>query len=123
MSTSQEPATAAPIRSLGPTEAAEMAALFKPLSDPTRVALFSALAEGELCVHELAGHFGMEQSTVSHQLRTLRDRNLVSTRRQGRHIHYSLADTHVRDIFEFALEHLRHTTNGREWTSPEDTNP
>lgn len=91
-------------------EATRLAALFKPLADPSRVALFSALAGDEVCVHELAEQFGMEQSAVSHQLRILRAQNLVTTRRQGRHIYYTLADTHVRAIFEYALEHVRHTS-------------
>jgi len=104
--TKDEPLTNSAVDSV---EATRLATLFKPLSDPSRVALFSAMADGETCVHELADRFDMEQSAVSHQLRTLRDQHLVTTRRQGRHIFYSLADSHVQAIFHFALQHLRHT--------------
>lgn len=93
---------------LDPEEATRLAAIFKPLADPSRVALISALADAEVCVHELADQFGMEQSAVSHQQRILRAQNLVTTRRLGRHIYYTLTDTHVRGIFEYALEHVRH---------------
>ena len=92
---------------LGAEEAAELAALFKALGDPGRLKVVDRLAARERCVHELAEELGVEQSALSHQLRVLRDRGLVRTRREGRHIHYSLADGHVRDIFEFALEHAR----------------
>jgi len=103
---------APPAQALSPHEAETLAALFKALSDPSRLALFSTLADGEACVQELADRLRMEQSTVSHQLRTLRNQNLVKTRRSGRHIHYSLADSHVRDVFTFALEHVRHASTG-----------
>ncbi len=91
-----------------PDEATRLAALFKPLSDPTRAALFGAIANQERCVHELAELLDMEQSAISHQLRSLRDQALVQTRREGRHIYYSLADTHVRNLFTQAVDHLRH---------------
>jgi len=97
-------------QALSEAEAVTLAALFKALSDPSRLILFSALADGEECVHELTDRHQMEQSAVSHQLRTLRNQNLVKTRRDGRHIHYSLADSHVRDVFTFALEHVRHAS-------------
>ena len=99
------------VESLSPAESESLAALFKALADPSRLSLFSVLAEGEACVHELADHLEKEQSTVSHQLRTLRDQKLVVTRRDGRHIYYSLADSHVRDIFAFAVEHARHDSS------------
>ncbi len=94
----------------GPLEADEadrLADLFKALGDPSRLALIDQLAREELCVHDLAARVGMEQSAVSHQLRLMRDRGLLERRRDGRHIYYALADGHVRDIFEFALEHAR----------------
>jgi len=97
-------------QAISQTEAVTLAALFKALSDPSRLILFSSLTEGEGCVHELTDRHQMEQSAVSHQLRTLRNQNLVETRRDGRHIHYSLVDSHVRDVFTFALEHIRHAS-------------
>ncbi len=94
--------------SLTREESVQLAALFKPLSDPTRAALFGAIAQQESCVHELAESLDMEQSAISHQLRSLRDQALVETRRQGKHIYYSLADTHVRNLYHQAIDHVRH---------------
>ena len=71
--------------------------LFKGLADPNRLRLLAALAhgeDGELCVHELMAVIDMEQSAVSHQLRWLRECELVTSRKQGRHVYYSLADAH-----------------------------
>lgn len=102
----------APGQTLNHDEADTLTSLFKALSDPSRLSLFSALADGEACVHELADRLGKEQSAVSHQLRILRNQNLVTTRRDGRHIHYCLTESHVRDVFTFALAHVRHATTG-----------
>jgi ArsR family transcriptional regulator len=94
---------------LNERDAARLAGIFKSLADPTRLRLVSALTSEELCVHELADRLHLEQSAVSHQLRLLRDRELVRTRRDGRHIYYSLSDGHVKGLFDFALEHAQHT--------------
>ncbi|MEQ8459345.1 MAG: metalloregulator ArsR/SmtB family transcription factor [Sandaracinaceae bacterium] len=94
---------------LSQSEAERLARTFKALGDPGRLVLVSLLANEELCVHEIAERLGREQSAVSHQLRVLRDRQLVRTRREGRHIYYELADGHVRDLFEVALAHVSHT--------------
>lgn len=88
--------------------ACELAELFTTMADPTRVRLLARLLAEELCVHELAAELEVSQSAVSHQLRLLRDRRLVETRRQGRHIYYRLADDHVRDLLTRAISHLEH---------------
>jgi DNA-binding transcriptional ArsR family regulator len=79
---------------------------FKALSDPTRVRIVSLLATGELCVCDMAAILDVSQSAVSHQLRTLRDQQLVRWRRDGRHIFYTLDDEHVSDLFVRGLEHV-----------------
>jgi len=89
--------------------AADLAGVFKALADPTRLRLVSALLAGERCVHELTELLGMEQSAVSHQLRTLRHLRLVRPRKDGRHVFYQLDDPHVRRLFELSLEHVEHT--------------
>lgn len=86
--------------------------MFKTLADPNRLRLIAVLSDGERCVHQLSELLGMEQSALSHQLRTLRHLQLVRFRKQGRHVYYELDDTHVRRVFEFSLDHLRHTTRG-----------
>jgi DNA-binding transcriptional ArsR family regulator len=78
---------------------------FKTLSDPTRLRILRALADGETCVHELCDQIGMSQPAVSHQLRLLRAHRLVSARRAGREIHYSLLDEHVWSLVAAACSH------------------
>lgn len=88
--------------------AAEVAELFRALSDPTRVRMIAALLEGEINVSALAGVVGISESAVSHQLRTLRQMRLVRARRQGREVYYCLDDEHVEDLFLRGLDHVRH---------------
>jgi DNA-binding transcriptional ArsR family regulator len=91
------------------TDTAEaLAETFSALADPTRVRLIAALAQGELCVGELAVALGMTLSAVSHQLRLLHRLRVVKRRRQGRHIHYALDDDHIATMFRCGLDHLRH---------------
>ncbi len=88
--------------------ATRLAQLFKAMSDPTRVRIISALAHTELCVYDLAATLGMSQSAVSHQLRRLRELNLVRYRKTGRHVYYRLDDEHVSELFRCGLEHITH---------------
>lgn len=73
-------------------EAAEdLAAVFKALADPTRVAIVSRLASGEpCCVCDLTAAFELSQPTVSHHLRILRDAGLVDAERRGTFAYYWL---------------------------------
>jgi DNA-binding transcriptional ArsR family regulator len=82
-------------------------AIFSALADPTRLRILEALASEEMCVCDLAAVAGISQSGVSHQLRILRDRELVAYRRDGLRAVYSLADEHVRDLIGIGLEHAR----------------
>ena len=79
--------------------------IFQMLSDYKRLRIVLELIKGELCVSELTGICGGEQSTVSHQLRVLRDNKIVSARRIGRTVKYAIADEHVRLIVETAICH------------------
>ncbi len=88
--------------------AAGLAETFQALADPSRVRIISALLETGLCVYDLAGLVGMSQSAVSHQLRILRGLGLVKFRKEGRLVHYSLDDDHIRDLFQRGLEHYTH---------------
>jgi ArsR family transcriptional regulator len=89
--------------------ATQLAALFKALSDPSRVRIISALSETELCVHDLSAALGMSHSAVSHQLRSLRDMHLVRFRKAGRHVYYQLDDEHISELFKGGLEHVKHS--------------
>ena len=79
--------------------------IFSALADSTRFRILSALSVGELCVSELISATHVSQSAVSHQLRFLRDKKLVSMRRDGQRVMYSLADDHVLKLITIAVEH------------------
>ena len=82
-----------------------IADLFKGFADPTRVHILSMLAERELCVTDLCEGVGVSQSAVSHQLALMKQMHLVTSRREGKNILYSLADDHIRTILEMGMEH------------------
>ena len=85
-------------------------ALFRLLGDPTRGRLLYALqAAGELCVGDLAGVVGAQESTVSHALRLLRAAGVVKARRAGRLMFYRLADEHVTELLQLTHQHVDHT--------------
>lgn len=87
----------------------ESADLFRLLGEPTRLAILHALLEaGELCVCDLAAVAGVGENVVSQALRLLRAADIVRTRREGRRIHYRLADAHVRMLLDVSSEHVRH---------------
>ena len=84
-----------------------IAELFKGFADPTRVHILSLLLQNqELCVSEIAEAVELSQSAISHQLRILKQMHLIKFRREGKNIHYSLADDHVRTILRMGLEHV-----------------
>jgi ArsR family transcriptional regulator len=79
--------------------------IFDALSDFTRFQILGALSQGEKGVSELQEVTNVSQSAISHQLRLLRDRGLVSARRDGQRVIYSLADEHVTTLLNVGLEH------------------
>jgi ArsR family transcriptional regulator len=81
------------------------AALFRAAGDVQRLRLIEELGHGERCVSELAKVSGQKMSTLSQQLRVLKAERIVKHRRDGKHIYYSLADDHVRELVEAALRH------------------
>ncbi len=100
------PAVFAARAALGAMPPAEdVSRLFALLADPTRLRLVSALAPGELCVCDLAAATGINRTTVSHQLRILREGRLVRSRREGRVVFYALDDDHVRDLLAMGIAH------------------
>lgn len=84
----------------------DMARLFAVLGDPTRQRMLAALGDGELCVCDLALATGINRTTVSHQLRVLRENQLVKHRRDGRVLFYALDDDHVAHILAVASDHV-----------------
>lgn len=87
----------------------EASELLRVVGDLTRMRILCTLLPGEeLSVGELQQALNMSQSAVSHQLRVLRDANLVKFRRAGKLVYYSLADEHVHGLLLGTLEHIRH---------------
>jgi ArsR family transcriptional regulator, lead/cadmium/zinc/bismuth-responsive transcriptional repressor len=83
--------------------------LFRLLGDPTRVSILMALLEGgELCVCDLSATIDVAENVVSQALRLLRTADVVRTRRDGRRIHYRLADAHVRMLLDLSTDHVNH---------------
>jgi ArsR family transcriptional regulator len=92
--------------------ATRISKLFQAMADPTRIRLLSALFSTELCVCDLAALVGMTQSAISHQLRLLREWQLVKARKDGRIVYYTLDDEHIHEFIQLAKEHTEHDRNG-----------
>ncbi|MBZ0282746.1 MAG: metalloregulator ArsR/SmtB family transcription factor [Anaerolineae bacterium] len=87
-------------------DARTVARFFQALADPTRVRMLKALADGEWCVSDLTEALGMDQPAISHQLKYLREMSLVRWKKHGRHVYYTLGDSHLRDILLSSLDYL-----------------
>ena len=85
----------------------DLSDFFKILGDSTRVSILFAIDGEPMCVCDIANLLGMTKSAVSHQLKILRQSDLVTYRKSGKNVFYTLADDHVRDIIEKALEHIK----------------
>jgi DNA-binding transcriptional ArsR family regulator len=81
---------------------------FKALSDPTRIKILHLLSEKQHSVNEIAERLQMLQSTVSHQLRFLKNLRLVKYRREGTTMIYSCDDEHVMSVLKQMIDHARH---------------
>jgi ArsR family transcriptional regulator, lead/cadmium/zinc/bismuth-responsive transcriptional repressor len=84
----------------------EVSETFRVLGDPTRVRILDALADGELCVCDIAALVRISESAVSHQLRLLRGMRLVRPRRSGRLVYYALDDQHIIELLRQAGTHV-----------------
>ncbi|MCE2810318.1 MAG: metalloregulator ArsR/SmtB family transcription factor [Planctomycetaceae bacterium] len=81
------------------------AAIFRALGDPSRLQLLALLAKREMCVTELTERLQDNLPAISQRLKLLRSERLVKTRREGKHIYYSLADNHIALLIENGLAH------------------
>lgn len=97
-----------PISTLDEQTAERMASLFESLSDPTRVRIIAALSSGEVSVGDLVQVVGLSKSAISHQLRGLRDKRVVRSRKQGRQVFVCLDDEHIAELFQRGLDHVCH---------------
>ena len=79
--------------------------LFKIFSDNTRLKIIDLLVTGEFCVQDISDSLETSQSAISHQLKLLRDMNVVSARKDGKQVIYSLQDNHIKEIFLIGYSH------------------
>ncbi|MBQ8303571.1 MAG: helix-turn-helix transcriptional regulator [Clostridia bacterium] len=84
----------------------DLAELFKIFGDSTRMKILFVLFSTEVCTCDLAAALNMTASAVSHQLNSLKRAKLIKSRRDGKTVFYSLADSHVKTIIEKAIEHI-----------------
>lgn len=83
-----------------------LAETFKVFADPTRLRILFALKDNDLCVCDLSILLDMTQSSISHQLKTLREAKLVKGSREGKFMVYSLDDDHIHEIIDTGLAHI-----------------
>ena len=84
----------------------DLADFFKVFADTTRIKILYVLLKQEMCVCDIAQTLEMTQSAISHQLRILKQMDLVKNRREGKTIYYSLADAHIASILNQGMEHI-----------------
>lgn len=84
----------------------DLADFFKVFGDTTRIKILYVLMCSEMCVCDLAQSLNMTQSAISHQLRVLKQMDLVKNRREGKTVFYSLSDGHISGILSQGLEHI-----------------
>lgn len=86
----------------------EVASFFKIVGDPTRTKILSILDKNELCVCDIANLLNMTKSSISHQLKTLKEASIVKSKKDGKEVYYTLDDEHISEVFEVALYHIGH---------------
>ena len=96
---------------------ARAANFFRVVGDETRMKILCTISRDEMCVNDIAAAVEMTKSAVSHQLKLLKDENLVKSRREGKNMFYSLDDQHVVDIIEIAFTHIEHKNHCLLYTS------
>lgn len=84
----------------------ELADFFKIFGDSTRVRILWALSLNQMCVCDIAALLNMSQSSISHQLRILKQNKFVKNRRDGKVVYYSLLDEHISYILKQGLTHI-----------------
>ena len=88
-------------------ELRDLAEFFKVFGDATRLKILNVLLCSELCVQDIAKAVGMSESAVSHQLRGLKQMDLIRCRKEGKQVIYFLADDHVHTILQMGMDHVK----------------
>ena len=84
----------------------DLSEFFKIFGNPTRLKIISLLCVEDLCVCDISEALGLNQTTVSNQLRILRANNIVKYQKEGKMARYSLTDLHIEMIYKVGLEHI-----------------
>ena len=88
-------------------EIIDMSDFFKILGDPTRLKILLLIdTNTTMCVNDIASKLEMTKSAVSHQLALLRQARLISSKKEGKEVYYSLQDDHIKTVVETAFEHV-----------------
>ena len=85
------------------SEIARLADYFQNFSDSTRIKILSCLSMMNMCVNDLSNILGINQTTISHQLKQLKDQKIVSYRRDGKILVYYLTGSNVNDMMMYAI--------------------
>lgn len=88
-----------------------MTDFYKSFADSTRLRIIDILQNHEMCVCDISVLLNMTKSAISHQLKYLRQLNIVKARKDGKIVYYSLADKHVNEIYEVCLNHVLEESN------------
>ncbi len=83
-----------------------LADFYKLFADESRLKILYLLTMNEMCVSDIAATLNMNQSTVSHQLKTLRNSRIVKYRRNAKIVYYSLDDDHIGQILLQGMLHV-----------------
>lgn len=95
------------LKNIDDTTLIDLADLFKVFADSTRMRIMYRLFAGRMNVGDIAQALDMSQSAISHQLKYLKDVNLVKSKRDGKSMLYYLSDDHVKTIIQTGLEHIK----------------
>lgn len=95
----------------------QLSVFYKIFGDTTRFKILYALDKSPLCVGDISALLNMSISAVSHQLKILRENDLVKTERKGKVVYYFLSDEHVQKTLECGIEHIQEK-NTRKITTP-----
>ena len=79
---------------------------FKAFGDATRIKIILAIKDEEKCVKDISEKSNMEISAISHQLSTLKKKNIVKSRKLGKEVLYTISDDHIKDLVESTLIHV-----------------
>ena len=85
----------------------DLSEFYKVFGDTTRLKILEVLLKKEMSVTDISDKLNISQSAISHQLRMLRNLNLVKTRKIGQSVLYSISDNHVKVILEYGIEHIK----------------